>query len=467
MAKDEVIIQLSKKPNETNQETTTYTGSTGSKTVKITVTRSEEPTPDFLKYVYANVNNTDGGNKPFKLIAVKDDTGVNIPVISEAKDVTSVAAYYWRHEIPGGTPKTALLVIVATTDPKGTKYYANVKNNGSNEWTKLGASIKPPLTNNDFERTLNDLVCSNFDAVTMDISHNASSARASSRQPYCCRCNKHSLIERRVSVNKGVLPVPVSPKIQYYKHDISGRNSRLAGINYYPGGTNANTPSQRRRIKSSNFLFPMDGVKAVYAFHCNHNPALIYVSSSQDDVKGWYEPSSTGDNVTWQKVPGISKDPENIKDCNGSDFDALVDVLIEFKCRNLGTCKELTQLSSTKLGAAGSPGPQGPGRDGDPGKEAKVDKSGLFTSAGAPATTLPTTDHSDSEPLKTQNDNGDPSPEQTSQQDAEPSLQTDTTNGEGAHSGGGGRQDSDDDTSLPNSCAIDASPGITASNALR
>ncbi|AFZ80753.1 hypothetical protein BEWA_001600 [Theileria equi strain WA] len=181
------------------------------------------------------------------------------------------------------------------------------------------------------------------------------------RNTYCCRCHDKGasgIDKRKVSVTKGKIQAGSKP-LDYYKHDISGRNSRLAGIKYYPKGYDANTPSQRRRIKLGDKAFPLSNTQAVYAFHCGGNPVLIYVSSSQEDVKGWYKPNTTGDNVTWQRVSGISKDPDNIKDCNGSDFDALVEELVSAGCRIYSTCKELQSQSPQKRGASPS-GPSGP-----------------------------------------------------------------------------------------------------------
>ncbi|EKX72484.1 hypothetical protein BEWA_049510 [Theileria equi strain WA] len=372
MTDEGVTIDLSQKPTTDGDPGQTYTGDNH---VKIKVRRSFCP-PDqglaanFFKYIH--ILETGG---EFILKEIQNNTPISI--IHDIKNVTSVSAYYWKHE--EGGPKTSLLVEVIQNSGKGgTKYYANIKDSSVNKWTQLPGPQGPPLTNNDFERTLNDLVCSNFDAVTMDISHNASFAVWNSKKPYCCRCNKHSLIERKITVTKN--SVPASPQIEYYKHDISVGNSRLAGINYYPKGTNASTPSKRRRIKSTELNFPMTSVQAVYVFCCDRNPVLIYIEGG-NPAKGWYKKPSS-DNTEWTRVQGISKDPDNIKDCNNEDFKKLVEELRLFGCQNLKTCNKPTQSSHTGPGAASLPGPAegaaGPKAVGAPGKDGPPGGNGLI-----------------------------------------------------------------------------------------
>ncbi|EKX73815.1 myosin, putative [Theileria equi strain WA] len=350
MVEEGITIKLSQKGTNSG-----YAAGIGNAT--ITVKRDEEPS-GFYRYTHQD-NDSGGGNKPFTLSKVWDDQSSPIPGIppNGPESVISVSAYYWKHERPSHTP-TRVLVVGVTKDK--TTYYANVKNNGSNEWTILNSGSKPQLITGDIERTLDDLVCSNYGGVTIDLSKSTSmSGRASNGEPYCCRCIYHgdNDNQRRIAIQK--LKVPVASTVEYYKHTIIG-NHELARIRYYltfpnnPTSTDTNNSKNRRRIKSSNFLFPMDGVKAVYAFHCNHNPELIYVEGG-DKVKGWYhKPTSSGSSSNgdeqWGEVLTELKNvtPEKINDCN--NWSKLAK---ELTCASEVTCPPLSPQPAVGLSGTG------------------------------------------------------------------------------------------------------------------
>ncbi|AFZ79772.1 hypothetical protein BEWA_026210 [Theileria equi strain WA] len=287
------------------------------KLIKVTIDE-EPPGSNITRYTHKDEN-----NKSFKLKAVLDYQNTSIGVITTGNDVTSVSAYYWTSNL------SKVLMVGVTTTGNTTKYYGNRKKDGGigNEWillTEHNTSI-PQLINNDIERTLDDLVCSNYDAVTIDLSKGISMG---SRQPYCCRCYEHSLIDRRITIREE----KVASKITYYKHSISS-NYPLARIRYYDKGEGTyrtNDSKNRRRIKSNALRFPTSDVRSVSAFYCDHNPVLIYVESTGGDmVTGWYQKGdSRGNDEQWDRLKDEpEKPPDEITTCGSNDLKKLKNVV--------------------------------------------------------------------------------------------------------------------------------------------
>ncbi|EKX72056.1 hypothetical protein BEWA_017350 [Theileria equi strain WA] len=182
------------------------------------------------------------------------------------------------------------------------------------------------------------------------------------RQLYCCRCDKHT-VTRSVTIKK--LHVPAVPTVEYYKHTIN--SGQLARIRYYFDGVgtdprNTNNPKTRRRIKSTEFNFPMDSVKAVYALYSGGNPVLIYLDyDGKNGVKGWYQKPTNDSNDNgdedWTKVPDAPRNiqPETINNC--TNWNKLVTAL-----NKAGGCNPLRECTAPTQPLLPPPaGPQGGG----------------------------------------------------------------------------------------------------------
>ncbi|AFZ79227.1 hypothetical protein BEWA_020740 [Theileria equi strain WA] len=303
MVDDGVTIRLGvKQPNSV------YT--TGGRTIK--VTRDEEPPGSgFTRYTHK-----DEHNQPFILAKIQDNQNYPIDINQlGGKEVTSVAAYYW-------TGNASNVLMVGVTTGNTTTYYGNRKSDGSNEWIELTGykHSHPPLINDDIERTLDDLVCSSYGAVTMDLSKGTFTS--GNRQPYCCRCIYHAGNDdqRKISLSEGSFSC-THKRAGYYKQSPTA-NTKLAAIRYYfdgVGTANTNNPSRRRRIKIPKLNFPTSDVEAVYAVHCSNNPVLIYVKyTGGGKATGWYKKPATDENGNekWEKVLDEVPDPESITGCD-------------------------------------------------------------------------------------------------------------------------------------------------------
>ncbi|AFZ79764.1 hypothetical protein BEWA_026130 [Theileria equi strain WA] len=359
MAEDKgVTIKL--KENRKAKDGTYGYAAGGDRTIY--VTRDEEPPgSNFTRYTHKDEN-----SQPFRLLAVKDDDHRDSVITGSGMDkVTSVSAYYWRHEdSKDGKPSKVLMVGVTTTG-NTTKYYGNRKSaDGNNEWTRLHGGSQPNLINNDLERTLDDLVCLHYSAVIVDLSKSVS---MSGNKPYCCRCDKHSVTERRITVQG--LKVPVGyPQIEYFKHTIIGSH-KLARIRYYfnDGSSDVNYTNdhkKRRRIKLTKHEFPLPNVRSVSAFYCSNNPVLIYVEGgSPQTVNRWFKKPASNSNTDeeWTQVLDDLQNiaPENITDCD--KFNRLKGVL---SCAKAAVCKE---PPGTKVSFAPPPPPQHGGAAGPTG----------------------------------------------------------------------------------------------------
>ncbi|AFZ79234.1 hypothetical protein BEWA_020810 [Theileria equi strain WA] len=308
MVDDGVTIRLGvKQPNSV------YT--TGGRTIK--VTRDEEPPGSgFTRYTHK-----DEHNQPFILAKIQDNQNYPIDINQlGGKEVTSVAAYYW-------TGNASNVLMVGVTTGNTTTYYGNRKSDGSNEWIELTGykHSHPPLINDDIERTLDDLVCSSYGAVTMDLSKGTS---FSGNKPYCCRCDDHNNI--KITVNRGA--VPASSQIEYCKHSIEDPKHKLAKIRYYlydsGDAYNTNNHKNRRRIKPSNLELPTSDVTSISAFYCGGNPVLIYIDGTTATT-GWYKKngsssSSNSRDEQWDRLKdGPEKSPDKITICGSNDLEKL------------------------------------------------------------------------------------------------------------------------------------------------
>ncbi|EKX72220.1 hypothetical protein BEWA_046840 [Theileria equi strain WA] len=96
-------------------------------------------------------------------------------------------------------------------------------------------------------------------------------------------------------------------------------------------------------------FIPPDGpveISALYSGGSNE-PILIYVSSSQEDVTGWYKKptnSSRGNDEEWTEVKDLKdKAPDKLTNptgCNNENFKQLVKTLRELGCTDLQKCLE-------------------------------------------------------------------------------------------------------------------------------
>ncbi|EKX72837.1 hypothetical protein BEWA_013960 [Theileria equi strain WA] len=360
-----IIIELKNKP--TADGTEEYPGtSTSGKTVNITVKRSNEPQgSNFYRYTHTLQN----GGGQFKLKEVLDDHNTPIPAISQLKgqEVTSVDAYYWKHDNTGGgqTPGKALLIGVTTQGNATPTYYGNVKNANGNKWIGLGTGSTPNLLYNDIERTLDDLVCSNYGILTMDLSKGTS---MSGNKPYCCRCHgkdKGGSDQQKITVERKNVSCTHKNSVTICKHSIDG-NYKLATIRYYNNGVglqNTNDPKNRRRITAPELKFPIPGSLSVHALYCGGNPVLIYVKGTGQSK--WYKKPATDDsgNEKWEEVNELkSVTPKEIQnDCK--KYNKLIEALKEANCGNFGACPPDPKPRT---------GNEGPGQDQT--KEEKEDK---------------------------------------------------------------------------------------------
>ncbi|EKX72507.1 hypothetical protein BEWA_049740 [Theileria equi strain WA] len=321
----QVTIDLKNKPNGDPPQEITYDGDLLTTDKKIKVTRTLYPPSgsahDFYRYTHVDSH---GGNQPFELAQVLDDQNSPISGIQESQDnkVTSVSAYYWKHENGGrGLPSKALLVeLVSSTE---TKYYRNSQNG---TWTKHKISGSP--TKEDLEL----LNCEINYAVTIDLSFSRNNGS------YCCK--EHGCGREKVSVSKDFITVGSSP-IPYLKHEVD-QNSKVAAIKYNDGGHNSGAGTRKNITLEDVPNLPNLWCQGIYTFYCSENdPVLIYVDSPGQGVNGWYQKGS-GDESQWVKTPsmGINITPEILKTCSHNDFNDLVRALNEATgCGNLEECK--------------------------------------------------------------------------------------------------------------------------------
>ncbi|AFZ80300.1 hypothetical protein BEWA_031530 [Theileria equi strain WA] len=298
-----VTIQLSEKP-----EADYGNGKTYGSGKQIKVIRTPE-LYDFYRYTHKVSNGSQ-----FTLLEVKGDSSKRINGINEyGKPVTSVEAYYWKHEKTNGSPPTKVLLIGVTTST-GTTYH---KNTSGKDWVEHHLQ-------NDLEKTLDEQNCYNNNAITLDLSKDA----YGTGDKYCCDGHKGS---SRITVAS----IPVNHKhvgsktLMAYSYTIS--SEKLAAIKLAGG-------KKRKTIKLDGSEFPMEGVESVSALYSNGSkePVLICLNMKGDDkTSGWYK-SSGGD--TWTKAPELGDvKPEEIQN-NCKQWNALVGELKKHSDSNLQEC---------------------------------------------------------------------------------------------------------------------------------
>ncbi|EKX72712.1 hypothetical protein BEWA_012710 [Theileria equi strain WA] len=337
MKMEEVTIKLGVKSKDDGDHPT-YNGdeSTKGQNIIIKVTVTEEPRgSDFYKYTHED----NGGEKQlFELKEVLDGNSKKIegiPPDGPDKKVTSVSAYYWRHDKggPGQTPNKVLLVEVSYSGSGGTKYY--VRGTGI-DWVET-------FLGDDLEKTLDEQNCYSNDAVTLDLTKDAYGTEG--RSPCCDGHKSHSKVS--------VTPVPVnhthhdhphvgSNNLTVKKYSILG--TTLAAIKLADTGEK----KKKKRITFSGQPFPMDSVESIYALYSgdNREPKLIYVNSigDQTNVRGWYQ--NNGSDGEWTKATDLQGvTPETINDC--PNWNNVVGKL-KHSNRDLQECKELSESDKQK-----------------------------------------------------------------------------------------------------------------------
>ncbi|AFZ79670.1 hypothetical protein BEWA_025190 [Theileria equi strain WA] len=370
---DRVTIELKNKPNNGPPYTCDYQANTtgGGKSVTISVTRHED-SPGFYRYTHENsTKDSYGKSLPFRLKEIQDENGKigGVRESQDDKEVTSVEAYYWRHENGGGqTPTKVLLVGVTAAGSDGTKYY--VRSSGK-EWVEK-------RLNGDLEKILDEQNCYSNDAITLDLSRN-NSEQPKYGKGYCCDDHKNS---PRVTVEE----IPVSHKhhnhgrsAKFYKHTI-GPTSKLAGIKYNEGGSS--DPKNRKRVTLNGQPFPIPNVKNVYALYSGESkePKLIYVNSTGGSgVSGWFKKGS-GTNGNWEKAEKLNSiTPENFRDLDCNNWKALKEEL-NHDTSDLEECQESKQQLEQRQQEAqrsGGEESEGQGYKADAGgKEARAQEQG-------------------------------------------------------------------------------------------
>ncbi|AFZ79438.1 hypothetical protein BEWA_022860 [Theileria equi strain WA] len=355
-----VTIKLLQKPKGESDPPTTYNGDpTGTK--KIRVTRHEELS-GFYKYTHAD--NTDPGS-PLELENIQDENG-NIDISLQGdKKVTSVEAYYWKHENGGSYTPSKLLLIGITISGHPTKYYAK-DNSGGTGWIEQ--------LNGDLENVLDQQSCYSNDAVTLDLTKDAYTG-----QP-CCDGHKDS---SRITVQD----VPVNNNHDHDHKHMGSKNLTVKKYSIKHGQLAAiKLPGEktRRSITFSGQPFPMKGPVEISALYSGNNkePVLIYINDKSDTKNsGWYKSGGNAD--TWTEAPELSDvTPENITEC--ANWNSLVKGLKDsdsglqecqehLKKQESQTGEPGSQRSSGSEGVPGNPGALGPKGVKGPGEDESTD----------------------------------------------------------------------------------------------
>ncbi|EKX72419.1 hypothetical protein BEWA_048860 [Theileria equi strain WA] len=297
----------------------------------------------FVKYTHS----VPGGC--FTLLTVLDENCHPINGIHKTENVTSVSAYYWKHELSrDGLPTKALLVEVVQEGGKYTYY----KDNGSGtKWSVNPQSTQ--LQGKELETQLDSLNCRLNDAVTMDLTKTYSETHKNGR--YCCEYHKSRVAVTSVPVSCENLDHKNKSKLTAYKHSIEGSNMKLACIKYY---LNAGSDDRKNIRSTTGLQFPISTPITVYTFNCDiGNPVLIYVESKGDTAKGWFrkKPTISNDNTDeeWTEANEL-KDiaPGNIKDCSShTNWKALVAALNSAGCNCYSKCNTTSESGNPGTGA--------------------------------------------------------------------------------------------------------------------
>ncbi|AFZ79605.1 hypothetical protein BEWA_024540 [Theileria equi strain WA] len=264
---------------------------------------------------------------PFTVEQVRYD---DIPISNIKPDdpIYSYSVWYWKETVAAMRNP---LLIEAEKEYDKVVYYASTGTGGVT-WN-ITTSPTKPLQEEKLETQLDGLNCKLNKAVTMDLS-----SGTRDNGSYCCEEHKHGT--KRVFVSKGSVEVKgkSSTPIPYFKHEIN-HGVALSSIKYYINGDTDN----RKRITAKELTFPIQGSLSVYIFYCSENPVLIYVDSSQVNVRGWYKQNSDYSRP-WIKVLNdlSTKTPDNIKKCD-TEFNKLVGILNSFGCNNYQPCDDKSQ----------------------------------------------------------------------------------------------------------------------------
>ncbi|AFZ81003.1 hypothetical protein BEWA_004110 [Theileria equi strain WA] len=341
---DGVTIDISHKPDGNGgTHTTTYDyKDTGSrKEIKVTLT-IEPPNSDFLKYTHQDKHNTDG-TIPFKLEKVRDDDQRDIIPDLPRDNVEKVHVYYWKHE--NSNPPKKVLLVGVTTDRR-TKYYA--KSSDGNKW------VEQQLDGNNLEKVLDEQNCKHNDAVTINLSHSASTEND------CCDEHKG---ENKISVEKVEIEVDGKKKTEYTKYSITG--GQLAGIKFYKDGASNDEKNRKTITAKAGLNFPIKGPVDIYTFYSNKEPELIYIeqTGTNNPVSGWFKKG--GENKPWtevsNKLQGINKDKIDNKQITCQQRAALAKEL-KLGSNNLQEC---TPAGAGRPRDAEAPGLKGPAGEDD------------------------------------------------------------------------------------------------------
>ncbi|AFZ79732.1 hypothetical protein BEWA_025810 [Theileria equi strain WA] len=233
---------------------------------------------------------------------------------------------------PGGTGASVPLMFELKSTGGGNSTFYTTKNQKGTSWTEAdngnsfyGKGNPTPLP--ALAERLDKVLCSQG-YVTLNLSFKNSEEHQRGGA-YCC--DEHN--KKKVTVNKD--SVKSSQGITFYKHDVD-YESKVAGIYYTVGG-------ERKRIRIPNLENSGDGSVKFYTFYSNNGskePRLIYLDSTgQPNAKGWFQPSNSPSNDTWEPFQDIPKEitPENIGKDKTGDSNSKKHVE-ELKCIIYGIC---------------------------------------------------------------------------------------------------------------------------------
>ncbi|EKX72355.1 hypothetical protein BEWA_048220 [Theileria equi strain WA] len=229
---------------------------------------------------------------------------VNFPV-----DVITLYSYPASEDVP----------LMIEFKPNGVGHSTFYASRGSNNWQRIDEGsqkfyddehLRSQTPKDALSGKLDEVLCSYYDNITLDISLENSEKHAKYETKYCCNKHEHSN-QGRVSVSE----VQVSCKepkhnkgsLTTYKHSII--NGNLGGIKFYEDGN----IRQRRCVKSNALKFPIY-VNSLFVFYCQQKPALIYVDGTYQS-KGWYRKSSRGYEYNWTLIN------TGLKDIIGTDLE--------------------------------------------------------------------------------------------------------------------------------------------------
>ncbi|AFZ80865.1 hypothetical protein BEWA_002720 [Theileria equi strain WA] len=246
----------------------------------------------------------------------------DIPPINFPVDVIALYSYPSAMNVP-------LMLELKPPGNGNSKWFYSQTSDGTS-WIEEGGGDTFYDRDNDPKPTaklsekLDEVLCKQYDNVTLNLTKNHSDTHARAKTKYCC--NEHKGEECRISLQEGNITVAGKQMTEYYKHSISG--SAVAGIYYKDGG-------QRKKIALLGSPFPIS-VKSVYAFYCKgEEPSLIYVDSTNGMVRGWYK----RDNGEWKWNSKLSViKSTDLSNLSCAKWKRLKKVLEECNCNGLPDC---------------------------------------------------------------------------------------------------------------------------------